>query len=216
MRCVSWPENSKLVYTTCTLPKRHTSFSVCKLINYYTMWVQISLWQVPAAFFCEIYRNYLNIAKRLLPTNNSIFQMSRSGLHSTAAESKAVTVQFHSNGRQSWGSAHSPNNQTPPTQPTESCFHTPGTRVCVLQSNTWYQQTRKCCFSYKSVKERPGQGDATQKGGFREGGEKGVKCWWLFSTFASWGRSARPQYVSPEVLYLKRKNKGFISHHATC
>lgn len=45
----------------------------------------------------------------------------------------------------------------------------------------------------------------------------------MFSTFASWGRSARPQYVSHEVpLYLKdtnQKKRGFkhtVWLHANC
>lgn len=61
------------------------------------------------------------------------------------------------------------------------------------------------------------QGDATHERDFREQGEGGGKM--LISTFASWGRSARPQYVSLEVpFYLGIKNiyKYVCLGHVVC
>lgn len=67
------------------------------------------------------------------------------------------------------------------------------------------------------------QCDATHERDFREQGEvKRGGCKTLISTFASWGRSARPQYVSLEVpFYLEIKNRykyGCLGHvvHLSC
>lgn len=61
------------------------------------------------------------------------------------------------------------------------------------------------------------------KGGSQRKGEGGrIQSSILFSTFAFWGRSARLQYVSPEVpLYLKKykqktENQNTLWLHANC